>query len=533
MTFVIATGCCNDASCIPVCPVQCIRPRPGDPDFLSAEQLYIDPATCIDCGACMDECPVHAIHSEWDLPEELTDYLQVNADYFVDSPIESDVPEPVLRRSLPEGRPFLSIAVVGSGPAGCYAAAALSEIRGVSVSVFDRLPTPFGLLRSGVAPDHPDTKLIGERFGAVLARRNVSCFLDVEVGRDISIDELLQHHHAIIWAAGVDDDRRLNLPGEDLPGCVPARAFVAWYNGHPDHADDLQPLDHSRVVIIGNGNVAIDVARVLASPVSAFESTDMAEHALAALRGSAVREVVVAARRGPEHAAYTTSELLALAQDDNFVLVAKPDEVATLAATAGPRSAVLEAASHADPCGDRNITLRYGLTPVSIDGDDRVRSVTFRRSDGADETIDTGLVLRAIGYRGRPVDGLPFDDETGTLPNQAGSVYDPETGDSVVGVYCTGWIKRGATGAIGTNKFDSAETVATLLEDFEGGRLPDPVHDTGHLAELINARVPDAVDHKGWTRIDQHERAVGLSHGRPRVKIVREGEFIDVVRSVR
>lgn len=531
MTFVIAGGCCNDASCIPVCPVQCIRPLPGDPDFLTAEQLYIDPATCIDCGACMDECPVRAIHSEWDIPEDLTDYLQVNADYFDGNPIVGRAPEQVNRPALPESRPKLSVAVVGSGPAGCYAVAALSEMRGVSVSVFDRLPTPFGLIRSGVAPDHPDTKLISERFGAILSRRNVACFLNVEVGRDISVQELLEHHHAVIWAAGVDDDRRLGIPGEDLPGCIAAREFVAWYNGHPDHADDNPILDRSKVIVVGNGNVGIDVARILASPAEAFEGTDMADHAISALRQSQVRDVVVVARRGPEHAAYTTGPLLNLAQNAHFTLNAQPNDLETLGERLKPRSAALIAAADAHPGAERSITLRFGLTPVSINGDTRVESVTFARLDGSLETIEAGLVLRAIGYRGRPISGLPFDAESGTLPNHSGRVYDPETGDDYIGLFCTGWIKRGATGTIGTNKPDSAETVSTLLVDFENGLLVDPTHDFTHLVELIEERVPDAIDQKGWIRIDQRERALGQPDGRQRLKIVRTADLLDIARS--
>jgi ferredoxin--NADP+ reductase len=289
MTFVITSGCCNDSSCIPVCPVQCIRPRPGDPDFLSTEQLYIDPATCIDCGACMDECPVNAIHSEWDLPETLSDYLDINARYFETTPIvESSPPDPI-RRRLPADKPNLAVAIVGTGPAGCYAAAELSEIPGVTVSVFDRLPTPFGLVRSGVAPDHSNTKLITKRFGAVLNRPNVTCFFNVEVGRDVTVDELLQHHHAVIWAGGASDDRRLGIDGEDLSGCMSAREFVAWYNGHPDYAEKSISLDTDRAVVIGNGNVALDVARVLAQPASALERTDISDVALDTLRTSQVR----------------------------------------------------------------------------------------------------------------------------------------------------------------------------------------------------------------------------------------------------
>ncbi len=202
MTYVITHGCCSDASCIPVCPVQCIRPRPGDPDFTTAEQLYIDPATCIDCGACMDECPVSAIHPEWDLPDELSEYLAVNADYYVDNPIVESSPVEPPRHTLPADRPELRVAIVGTGPAGCYAAAALTDVKGVSVTLFERLPTPFGLVRAGVAPDHAETKQITRRFSAMMARPAVTCYFNVEIGRHINLEELLEHHHAVIWLSG-------------------------------------------------------------------------------------------------------------------------------------------------------------------------------------------------------------------------------------------------------------------------------------------------------------------------------------------
>ncbi|MEU9886203.1 FAD-dependent oxidoreductase [Sphaerisporangium sp. NPDC051011] len=533
MTFVITHGCCNDGSCIPVCPVQCIRPRPGDPDFSTTEQLYIDPGTCIDCGACMDECPVNAIYSEWDLPERLSDSLEINAAYFETNPInESSPPDPIHRR-LPVGRSRLSVAVVGAGPAGCYAAAELSEIPGVSISVFERLPTPFGLVRAGVAPDHSSTKLIARQFGSVLARSNVHCFFNVEVGRHISVQELLEHHHAVVWAGGAGDDRRLGIPGEDLPGCVSAREFVAWYNGHPDFADRRFDFHGERVVVIGNGNVALDVARVLAQPAAALTATDMADHAIEALGHSTIVDVVVTGRRGPEYAAYTTGELSALEHTPGVTLLAMADEVAHVCDAADRRSRIIAAAAkrgRAD--GDRRITLRYGLRPEAINGTGSVESITFCRADGTVERIEASLVVRAIGYRGTAVAGLPFDDVTGTLSHYSGSVCDPATGESVVGVYCSGWIKRGATGVIGTNRSDSAETVDAILHDFGAGRLPDPHHGLEHLGKLVKERQPDVVDKHAWARIDQSEQLRGREAGRPRRKFVRVSDLLAASRPV-
>jgi len=531
MTFVITQGCCNDASCIAVCPVQCIRPRPGDPDFTTAEQLYIDPATCIDCGACQDECPVSAIHSEWDLPEELSDFLTINADYYVTNPIEESLPPDPVRRTLPIDQPTLSVAIVGTGPAGCYAAAELSDIRGVTISLFDRLPTPFGLVRSGVAPDHANTKQITKRFGGLFSRPNVSAYLNVEVGRDVTLDELLEHHHAVIWAAGASDDRKLGIDGENLPGCVSAREFVAWYNGHPEFADRTFDLSTKRVIVIGNGNVALDVARILAQPVETLERTETADHAIAALRASAVEEVVVTARRGPQFAAYTTGEMMGLGHVDGLNVMVLRDEVADAVAS-NPRAArLLEPSIDRQTSGaERTITFRYGLTPMTINGDDKVESVTFRRPDGSTEDVEAGLVVRAIGYRGRAVDGLPFDEQAGTIPSVAGSVCDPATGESIQGMYCSGWIKRGATGVIGTNKVDSAETVDSLLHDFIAGRLKAPSHDPDHLDALLRSRHPDLVDGEGWQRIDQAERKAGRRARRPRQKLVTVDELLTASR---
>lgn len=531
MTFVIAQGCCNDASCIAVCPVQCIRPRPGDADFTTAEQLYIDPATCIDCGACQDECPVSAIHPEWDLPEELGDFTQINADYFVNEPIEASAPPDPIRRTLPAGRTELAVAVVGTGPAGCYAAAELSSIKGVRVSVFDRLPTPFGLVRAGVAPDHISTKQIAKRFGGTFSRSNVSTYLNVEVGKDVTVEDLLEHHHAVIWAAGAADDRKLGIEGEDLPGCLSARDLVAWYNGHPDFAGLVPDLGGKRVVVIGNGNVALDVARILTRPAAALEGTETVEHAMAVLRASSVEEVVVTARRGPEFAAYTTGEMLDLQHVDGINVSVVREEIADAVAVDTKVARLLEPVADRPASGsERTLTFRFGLTPVAVHGNNSVQSVTFRRADGSVEEIEAGLVVKAIGYRGRAVADLPFDEATGTIPNVAGSVHEPGSGEALTGLYCSGWIKRGATGVIGTNKVDSAETVDSLLRDFSEGRLIEPAHDRSHLDALVHSRQPNVVDADGWQRIDQAERKAGRRARRPRQKLVTVDELLAASR---
>jgi len=531
MTFVIKGGCCNDSSCVSVCPVQCIRPRPGDPDFTTAEQLYIDPATCIDCGACELACPVDAINADWELPEHLDAYLDINAAYFVNNPIEeSELPDPV-RRRLPNERPELSVAIVGSGPAGCYAALELSAIKGVTVSVFDRLPTPFGLIRAGVAPDHATTKLISKRFSPMFARRNVHCFFNVEVGRDVTLAELLEHHHAVVWASGATGDRRLSVAGENLPGSVSAREFVSWYNGHPDFANRKFDLSGKSAVVVGNGNVALDVARMLARSNTTLAATDMADHAIAALLESGITDITVTGRRGPEHAAYTTSEILALGQLEGVALLASPDEVAQVVAVPGHRSAVIAAAANRQPgSGERTITMRFGLQPESINGTSSVESVTFRKTDGTVETIEASFVVRALGFLGEPIDDLPFDEVTGTLPHIAGSVLEPASGEGVVGVYCAGWIKRGASGVIGTNKVDAAETVDSVLHDLAAGRLQVPRHGMDHLKELVLSRQPDVVDQEGFGRIDRAELEAGKALGRPRKKLVQVSELVAASR---
>jgi ferredoxin--NADP+ reductase len=411
-------------------------------------------------------------------------------------------------------------------------------VAGVEVSVFDRLPTPFGLARAGVAPDHLSTKDVTKFFGKVLRRPNVSCYFNVEVGKDVSLEELTEHHHAVVLAVGADTDRELGIEGEDMPGSASAREFVSWYNGHPDHGTREFDLAGQRVVIIGNGNVGLDAARLLVSDPDELESSDMAQHALDRLRDSGVREVVVAARRGVLDAAYTTSELMALSRLDGVDLVALPDEV-----NAGDDKRLDQAqvrrkhavAAAASPPGgataDRRITLRYGLTPESINGDGQVESVTFRRT-GADpfdsdatETIEAGLVLRAIGYRSSPIVGVPFDQRTGTIAHDNGRVRDQ------TGLYCVGWAKRGPTGVIGTNQVCATETVAELFADFANGLFAEPETSADELSALISSRNPAVVDFSGWQDIDAAERARGELVSRPRVKFISIDEMLAAVRA--
>lgn len=541
MSFVITQGCCEDAACVPVCPVQCIRPRPGDPDFTTTDQLYIDPNTCIDCGACAAACPVEAIFPEADLPSSLADFRSINADYFAAHPLGDQTPLPIERRRLPRPPSELRVAIVGAGPSALYAAAELSEIRGVTVTVFDRIPTPHGLVRAGVAPDHERTKLIGDRFDRVLRRPNVTCLFNVEVGRDVSVTELLRHHHAVLWAAGASDDRKLGIKGEDLEGSVSAREFVSWYNGHPDFAGQRFDLSGRRAVVIGNGNVALDVARVLAQPITAFEKTAMSDLALEALRSSSIEEVVIVGRRGQAFAACSTAELLALSRLPGVDLLAEPAEVSVTdqeletaprggSADFVRRRAIVDAAARRSPTSPRRIVMRYRLTPTELTGDRAVAGIVLTRPDGTPEIIETSLVIRAVGFRGRAAPGLPFDSSAGIIPNDRGRVVDPATGHALPGLYCTGWIKRGPTGVIGTNRADSAETVASLLSDVAGHRLPDPPDSPMQLVELLRRRQPDLVDASGWWRIDEAERSAGRASGRSRVKLVNAHDLLHAAR---
>ncbi|MDH6677080.1 ferredoxin--NADP+ reductase [Rhodococcus sp. LBL1] len=557
MAYVITQACCNDASCVDVCPVNCIHPTPDEPEFATTEMLYIDPQTCIDCGACVDECPVDAIFGDNELSEAHAVYSEINAAYFEKHPIGPDWPELAEPRSLSADLGTLRVAIVGSGPAACYAAIELTSRPRVEVDMFDRLPTPYGLVRAGVAPDHPGTKGVADVFRSALSKRSVQCHFNVEVGQHVSHDELLQHHHAVIYAVGAASDRHLGVPGEDLPGSHAATEFVAWYNGHPDYADHTFDLSGERAVIVGNGNVALDVARILVTDPDELAKTDIAQHAVDALRSSNIREVVIVGRRGPAQAAYTNPELIALGQMADVDIVVDPDEAildsASRAWIDGPDSEpseklkvrqVEEFAKRTATDGRKRIVLRYLASPEEILGGERVEGIRLVRNElvadesgklsahatDRTETLETGLVLRSIGYKGVPVADLPFDDRRGVIPNENGRVIDPESGSPIHGVYVAGWIKRGPTGVIGTNKHCSAATVDLLLSDFASGLLTQPGHDGEHLAQLIGERQPESIDFQGWQRIDKKERVLGAEDGRLRTKIVDLAAMLEAAR---
>jgi ferredoxin--NADP+ reductase len=523
LAFVITQNCCTDASCVPACPVDCIRHIP-DSSGVGNQMLYIDPVACVDCGACLQVCPVGAIYYEDDLPGGQSKFRDINADFFARQPLRTRAASPAaLRPDVAPGG--LRVAIVGSGPAACYAAAELLETDGVEVNVFERLPTPFGLIRSGVAPDHQRTKDVVSLFEPALGGPGAGCYFNVAVGRDISHDELLAHHHAVIYAVGATASRSLGIPGEQLPGHHAAADVVAWYNGHPDHATDNLNLDSPRVVVIGNGNVALDVARVLLMNPDQLADTDIADHALRQLAAGPVDEVVILARRGAADAAFSVGEFLALGELGGIDIVVegelgqRPDDDYEAALK---YDIAAEYRSRPATPGNKRLVFRFSTTPVELVGTQHVEGLRVRDSSApagegeGEQIIDTAMVLRSIGYRGTPIADLPFDASSGVVPNEGGRVV--ADGQIVAGVYATGWIKRGPRGVIGTNRGCAHETVNALFEDFVAGRLNRGVCTNGDVDALLASRGVAIVDWQGWRAIDAAERARAAGGRRPRVK---------------
>lgn len=442
-------------------------------------------------------------------------------------------------------RPY-HVAIVGAGPSGFFAAASLLKSdRDFRVDMLEMLPTPWGLVRSGVAPDHPKIKSISSQFEKIAADPHFRFFGNISVGEHVQAAELAERYDAVIYAIGAQADRVLGIPGEDLPGSVSAVDFVGWYNSHPHFGTMAPNLTADRAVVIGNGNVALDVARILISDPEILAQTDIADHALDLLGPRGVREVIVVGRRGPLQAPFTTLELRELGHMEQMaevdVVVERADfdaitdeDLESADKTVRQNIKVLRAYAENELAGaKRRVVFRFATSPIEIRGDGRVESIVLGRNKLVDEggrvvAKDTGereelpvqLVVRAVGYKGVATPGLPFDERSGTIPHTDGRI------DGSRNEYVVGWIKRGPSGVIGSNKKDSADTVDTLLAD-----LGEPGFGEEHaeeLAQWLLSRQPKLVTDAHWQRIDAHERAVGDAQHRPRVKLSSVEEMLGI-----
>jgi ferredoxin/flavodoxin---NADP+ reductase len=445
------------------------------------------------------------------------------------------------------------VAVVGAGPSGFYATEQLLSA-GFEVDLLDVLPTPFGLVRAGVAPDHPKIKSVTRVYEKTARKPGFRFFGGVELGSDISREELLERYHAVVYAVGTATDNRLGIAGEDRPGSIAATEFVAWYNGHPDFAGHEFDLSAPRAVVVGNGNVAIDVARMLVLDPDELAPTDAADHAIGRFGTASVADVVILGRRGPAQAAFTNPELRELGELKRADVIVDPADLEgveitdDMSPTAQRNVEILREYAQREPSGkSHRIELRFYRSPVEVIGNEEGEPVRGLRvvknrldahgravTTGEEEVIACGLVVRSIGYRGRPLPGVPFDEVRGLISNDGGRVTS-EDGEVQPGEYAVGWIKRGPSGVIGTNKKDSADTTAKIVQDAEASRLNEP---TGEIEpEQVEAwlreRVPGLVTWEGWEAIDAHETVAGEAQGRPRVKVVSVAEMHALVRSGR
>jgi len=451
----------------------------------------------------------------------------------------------------------LRVAIIGSGPAAFYAAESFFKQASVvaDVDMFDRLPSPHGLVRYGVAPDHPKIKTVTRAYDAIAAHARFRFYGNVEFGAHLALADLAQHYHQVLFATGAQTDRHMGIPGEDLEGSHPATEFVAWYNGHPDYRDHQFDLSVERAAVVGVGNVAIDVARILSRTPEELRQTDIAPYALEALGESRVREVYLLGRRGPAQAAFTNPEVKEIGELEAADVRVRPDEVqldaisqAHLEAsddrTLTKKVEILQGYARRAPSGKpRCLHVRFLVSPVEILGaaGGHVRGLRLVRNvlvgtdgggvtakpTGEFEDLDVGLVFRSVGYRGVALPGVPFDERSAVITNVAGRVIDPTTGEPIPGLYATGWIKRGPSGVIGTNKPDSVETVAAMLADAAEGRHWQPRGaDRDAAAALILARQPLALSYPEWRKLDALEIANGQAIGRPRLKMTRVDEML-------
>ncbi len=457
---------------------------------------------------------------------------------------------------MPPMRPYY-VAIVGSGPSGYFAAASLLKFAAsgdgdVRVDMLEMLPTPWGLVRSGVAPDHPKIKSISAQFEKTAMDPRFRFFGNIVVGEHVQPAELAERYDAVVYAVGAQSDRSLNIAGEDLPGSVSAVDFVGWYNAHPNFAQLAPDVSGHRAVVVGNGNVAMDVARILVSDPAALAGTDIADHALSALQARGVQEVLIIGRRGPLQAPFTTLELreLGVLESLNDVdVIVDPadladitdDDLEAAGKTVRNNIKVLRGYAEKPPSGaSRRIVFRFCTSPIEIkssDGQDGVASIVLGRNElitGADgrvvakdsgerDEVSTQLVVRAVGYRGLPTPGLPFDERAATIPHVDGRVAGSRN------EYVVGWIKRGPTGVIGSNKSDSQETVNTLLADLNAAELPEFEADhADRLAEWFMQQQPKLVTGEHWKLIDEHECSAGEGAGRPRVKLTSVADLLRI-----
>ncbi|GAB4190898.1 MAG: FAD-dependent oxidoreductase [Roseiflexaceae bacterium] len=455
-----------------------------------------------------------------------------------------------------EARP-LRVAIIGAGPAGFYAAEALLKQKNLvcSIDFFNRFPTPFGLVREGVAPDHQSIKSVTRIYDRIASSPNVRYFGNVTFGSDVKHEDLRPLYDQIIYAVGAQSDRRMNIPGEDLDGSFPATAFVGWYNGHPDYRDMQFDLAHERVVVVGNGNVAMDVTRILTTDPDELAKTDIADYALEQLRASQVREVVMLGRRGPAQAAFTNPELKEFGELAGVDVLVDPTDLeldhesaadAAEDKTATRNIELLREYAARQPSGAaRRINMRFLVSPVELLGEDgRVTAVVIEKNrlvgdrvgglrakgTGVFETLKVGMVLRSVGYRGVPLAGVPFDHSSHTIPNVAGRVVREGSGDLVPGEYVVGWIKRGPSGVIGTNKPDAVSTVQSMIEDLaELPGIADEQRDPQRIVALLQERKPDMVSYDAWRILDAFETSRGAEQGRPRVKVTSVPEMLEVI----
>lgn len=450
----------------------------------------------------------------------------------------------------------LRAAIVGAGPSGFYAAAALlKEEIVVTVDLFERLIAPHGLVRYGVAPDHQNIKAVAKTYDRTAAEAAFRYFGNVEIGKDITHDELKAHYDVIFYTIGAQSDRRLGVPGEDLPNSLSATEFVAWYNGHPDFKDLEVDLSCEAAIVVGVGNVAMDVARILAKSVEELADTDIVDHALAALAKSNIKDIYIVARRGPAQVKFTNAEIremghLKVADAivlDNELRLDRASSAAIEGDTAMQKNLdYLRAYAEIGATGKpRRAHFRFLLSPVEIiEENGKMVAVKMERNElrpsvsgdikasgtGRFETIPAGLILRSVGYKGSPLPGVPFDARNGVIPNEVGRVINLETGRVVTGEYVAGWIKRGPTGVIGTNKPDSIESVNSMFEDFQKGKIaPAPDPDPEAIPALLQARGVRYVTQREWKLIDAKEVADGKACGKPRAKLVEREAMLAVL----